>query len=249
MKNSLVNNHRLFPMVGWLTRGLVSKMTSFHFHLEIYQKKYPVLYLHDGQNVFTSGFSLSGMEWRLDETVTELIFQEKMKEIIMVAVYHSENSTNEYSPKHQGNEYADFLINTIKPWIDQKYRTKPNKENTAVLGSSMGGIISFNMGWEHSNVFSMTGCLSPAFMVDRNEVVKRIKKSKNIPNFKFSIQNGTEELEAQFQPSITKLIKYLNKKGYKEDSDYLYRIYDGAYHTESAWAIQVKDTLLFFFGL
>jgi len=49
-------------MVGWLTRGLVSKMTSFHFHLEIYQKKYPVLYLHDGQNVFTSGFSLSGME-------------------------------------------------------------------------------------------------------------------------------------------------------------------------------------------
>ena len=113
----------------------------------------------------------------MDETVTELIFQEKMKEIIMVAVYHSENSTNEYSPKHQGNEYADFLINTIKPWIDQKYRTKPNKENTAVLGSSMGGIIC----WEHSNVFSMTGCLSLAFMVDRNEIVKRIKKIKKYP--------------------------------------------------------------------
>ncbi len=212
-------------------------------------KKYPVLYLHDGQNVFTSGLSLSGEEWKLDETVTELISQEKMKEIIMVAAYHGENRTAEYSPKHQGNDYADFLINTIKPWIDQQYRTNPTKENTAVLGSSMGGIISFHLGWEYSNIYSMAGCLSPAFLVDRNEIVKRIKKSKDKPDTKFTIQNGTEELEAQFQPAINKMVKYLNKKGYKEDSDYLYRIYDGAYHTESSWAAQVKDTLLFFFGL
>jgi len=212
-------------------------------------KRYPVLYLHDGQNVFTSDFSLSGKEWRLDETVTALIADQKIEEIIMVAVYHGENRTAEYSPKHNGNDYADFLVSTIKPWIDKQYRTKPTRENTAVLGSSMGGIISFHLGWEYSNVFSMAGCLSPAFLVDRSEIVKRVKNSKYIPDFKFTIQNGTEELEAQFQPSINKMIKYLTKKGYNKGSDYLYRIYDGAYHTESAWADQVNETLLFFFGL
>ncbi len=212
-------------------------------------KRYPVLYLHDGQNVFTVGFSLSGQEWRLDETVTALIAEQKIEEIIMVAIYNGENRTAEYSPKHQGNEYADFLIHTIKPWIDQNYRTMPEREHTAVLGSSMGGIISFHLGWKYNQIFSMVGCLSPAFLVDRNEIVKRVKKSKENPDFKFTIQNGTEELEARFQPSINKMIKYLKKKGYKENSDYLYRIYDGAYHSESAWAQQVRDTLLFFFGI
>lgn len=212
-------------------------------------KRYPVLYLHDGQNVFTSGLSLSGEEWKLDETVTALIAEQKIEEIIMVAVYHGENRTAEYSPKHQGNDYGEFLIHTVKPWIDTEYRTKSEKEYTAILGSSMGGIISFHLGWEYSNVFSMVGCLSPAFLIDNNEIVKRVKKAKNKPYFKFTIQNGTEELEAQFQPSINKIIKYLTKKEYKNNYDYLYRIYDGAYHTESAWAIQVKDTLLFFFGL
>jgi len=71
-------------------------------------KRYPVLYLHDGQNAFTSGLSLSGEEWKLDETVTKLIDQQKIEEIIMVALYNGENRTGEYSPKHQGNAYADF---------------------------------------------------------------------------------------------------------------------------------------------
>jgi predicted alpha/beta superfamily hydrolase len=212
-------------------------------------KRYPVLYLHDGQNVFTSGLSLSGEEWKLDETVTKLIDQQKIEEIIMVALYNGENRTGEYSPKHQGNDYADFLIQTIKPWIDQIYRTLTDPDHSAVLGSSMGGIISFHLGWEHSNVFSMVGCLSPAFLVDRNEIVKRVKKSKNKPDFKFTIQNGTEELEAELQPSINKMIKYLKKKGYKENTDYLYKIYDGNHHTQKAWAKQVNDTLLFFFGI
>ncbi len=212
-------------------------------------KRYPVLYLHDGQNAFTSGLSLSGEEWKLDETVTKLIDQQKIEEIIMVALYNGENRTGEYSPKHQGNAYADFLIQTIKPWIDQTYRTQNESEHTAVLGSSMGGIISFHLGWEHSNIFSMVGCLSPAFLVDRNEIINRVKKSKESPNFKFTIQNGTEELEAELQPSINKMIKYLKKKGYKENTDYLYKIYDRNNHTEKAWAQQVRDTLLFFFGI
>ena len=212
-------------------------------------KRYPVLYLHDGQNVFAAGFSLSGQEWGLDETVTALIAEQKIEEIIMVAVYNNKNRTAEYSPKRRGNDYAEFLIFTIKPWIDQNYRTIPEREHTAVLGSSMGGIISFHLGWKYHQIFSMAGCLSPAFLVDNNEIVKRVKKTKENPDLKFTIQNGTEELEARFQPSINKMIKYLKKKGYKENSDYLYRIYDGAHHSEGAWAQQVRDTLLFFFGI
>jgi|TARA_B100001971_G_scaffold196046_1_gene203464 predicted alpha/beta superfamily hydrolase len=244
--NLIVHENMYSPQLDNFRTVLVWLPPSYEINED---KKYPVLYLHDGQNVFSPGFSLSSEEWKLDETVSQLIEVEKIEEIIMVAIYHGNDRTKEYSPKHNGGKYSDFIIETIKPMIDQSYRTKIEREYTAVLGSSMGGIISFHLGWEYNNVFSMAGCLSPAFLVDKNEIVKRVQESKEKPNFRFTIQNGTEDLEAKFQPSINKMIQYLNNKGYKEGNDYLYKIYNGDSHTESAWSKQVIDTLLFFFSI
>ncbi len=111
-------------------------------------KKYPVLYMHDGQNVFDDSTSFSG-EWGVDETLDTL--EIKTKEVIVVAIDNGgDKRMNEYSPydmdrfgKGEGDLYVDFLVNTLMPYINRNYRTKKYGRNTFVAGSSMGGLISF----------------------------------------------------------------------------------------------------------
>jgi len=209
------------------------------------EKRYPVLYLHDGQNIFAPIGSLSGEEWNLDETATRLMAENKMNEIIMVGIDNNAQRTAEYSPVHLGEKYSQFLIETVKPYIDEKYRTLPGASNTAIAGSSMGGIISFHLGWEYSDVFTMAGCFSPAFLVDENEIVTRVETAEDHPeNSKFIIFNGTEALEDQLLPAIESMKTALDKKGFPV----YYKIFEGAYHTEKDWAVQAEEMFIYFFG-
>lgn len=134
------------------------------------KKTYPVLYMQDGQNVFddaTSGFG----EWGVDEGLDGL--GAKHKEIIVVAVDNGgDKRLNEYSPydmekygKGEGDQYVDFLMQTLKPYIDKHYRTKKDEKNTFVAGSSMGGLISFYAILKHPEVFGGAGVFSPAFWI------------------------------------------------------------------------------------
>jgi predicted alpha/beta superfamily hydrolase len=150
------------------------------------RKKYPVLYMHDGQNVFdalTSGFG----EWGVDEALDSL--GPRHKEIIVVAVDHgSEKRMNEYSPfdmqrfgKGEGDLYVDFLAKTLKPFIDRRYRTLRNEENTFVAGSSMGGLISFYAILKYPKTFGGAGVFSPSFWIApqlKNIDPKKAKKVK-----------------------------------------------------------------------
>lgn len=147
-------------------------------------RRFAVLYLHDGQNVFSSAGTNVGFgwgNWRLDNTVDQLCRAGKMQEIIMVAVDNSPARLNEYSglldlsgPGGQTNasatngkspfgNYAAFLIEELKPKIDHEYRTRPGPANTGVMGSSMGGICSLALAWAHPEVFGGAASLSGAF--------------------------------------------------------------------------------------
>lgn len=134
------------------------------------KKMYPVLYMQDGQNVFddaTSGFG----EWGVDEALDSL--GAKHKEIIVVAIDNGgDKRLNEYSPydmekygKGEGDQYVDFLVQTLKPFIDKHYRTKKDERNTFVAGSSMGGLISFYAILKYPEVFGGAGIFSPAFWI------------------------------------------------------------------------------------
>lgn len=134
------------------------------------KKMYPVLYMQDGQNVFddaTSGFG----EWGVDEALDSL--GAKHKEIIVVAIDNGgDKRLNEYSPydmekygKGEGDQYVDFLVQTLKPFIDKHYRTKKDERNTFVAGSSMGGLISFYAILKYPEVFGGAGTFSPAFWI------------------------------------------------------------------------------------
>ncbi len=212
-------------------------------------ERYPVLYMHDGQNLFDPNTSTLGFDWRVDEIATDLITTGKMKEIIIVGVYNTDQRTAEYSPMHLGPMYARFLIEELKPFIDAQYRTLTGPDNTAVMGSSMGGIISFDLTWEHPEVFGMAGCMSSAFLVDGNEILKRVAKVDDPPlNVKFYLDNGTLDVDHDLVPGFHKMTKLLREKGYSEGVNLLVFEDEGATHNEMAWSNRVHRPLLFFFG-
>jgi predicted alpha/beta superfamily hydrolase len=162
------------------------------------RKKYPVMYMHDGQNVFdaaTSGFG----EWGVDETLDTLGPQ--VGEMIVVAVDNGgDKRLNEYSPydmaeygRGEGNAYVDFLVNTLRPYINKHYRTKKCGKHTFVAGSSMGGLISFYAILKYPKLFGGAGVFSPAFWITpqlKNIDPKQAKKVKGKIYFFAGQQEG-----------------------------------------------------------
>ena len=168
-------------------------------------KRYPVLYLNDGQNVFTSGgvdIAFGWGNWALDRTADELVEAKKMQEIIMVAVDNSRtrfleyngrvNVTNRVTPFEN---YSAFLVEELKPYIDREFRTKPDAAHTGIMGSSLGGICSVALAWQHPEVFGQAACLSGAFQVDQTNFLDRVLapyRGKPKP-FRLYIDSGVKD--------------------------------------------------------
>lgn len=156
-------------------------------------RRYPVLYLHDGQNIFsTAGTNIAfgWGSWQLDQTADKLARAGKMQEIIMVAVDNSTNRYHEYygslsssrtrttiSPPTAFENYAAFLITELKPQIDHDYRTKSDAANTGVMGSSLGGICSIELAWEHPEIFGRAASLSGSFQMERANFLNNVLKN------------------------------------------------------------------------
>ena len=150
------------------------------------QRRYAVLYLHDGQNVYTSAgtnVAFGWGNWALDKTADDLSGAGKMQEIILVAVDNSRARYAEYCGVHHAagattntsfENYTDFLIKELKPKIDARFRTRPEAANTGVMGSSMGGIGSLILGWEHPEIFGKAASISGAFMVEQTNFLKTV---------------------------------------------------------------------------
>jgi predicted alpha/beta superfamily hydrolase len=207
------------------------------------KKYYPVLYMHDGQNIMDPKTSYTGIDWRVDETLTRLIKENKIKETIVIGVYNTEDRLDEYSDSEIGGNYISFLIEELKPFIDSEYRTLTDKNNTAVMGSSMGGLISFLIAWNHSEVFSKAGCMSSSFYYNHGKAIKMVKNySGPKKNIKIYLDHGEDAL-AEGQ----KMFCLLTKKGYFIGSDIDYYNASGAMHNEKAWADRLERPLLFFF--
>lgn len=131
-------------------------------------KKYPVLYMHDGQNIFDE-YSAAFGEWGVDECMDSLI-KKGTRACIIIGIDNSPERMQEYNPyefkefgKGKGDQYIDFLVKTLKPFIDKHYRTLPSAENTLIAGSSMGGLISYYAMLKYPSVFGKAGIFSPAF--------------------------------------------------------------------------------------
>ncbi len=186
---------------------------------ETSKKTYPVLYMHDGQNLFTEHTAAFG-EWGVDEALDSLITRTR-KEVIIVGIDNGGDKRNtEYNPydhkqfgKGEGNEYVSFLANTLKPFIDKKYRTQKEPASTYVAGSSMGGLISLYAVAKYPNVFGGAGIFSPAFWTATPifDEVKNADWSKS--QVKLFFYAGGKESE-QMVPDMDKIINIIEQKGH-----------------------------------
>jgi len=207
-------------------------------------KNYPVLYMHDGQNLIDPKTAYAGKDWQVDETVTRLIKEYGIKEIIVVGINNSEERLEEYSDTEEGEKYRKFIIEELKPFIDSKYRTLSDNKNTAIIGSSMGGLVSFIIAWKYPEVFSMAGCMSSSFYYNDEKVFKMIDEYDGAKKkIKFYIDHGEDGLIRG-----QKMFCKLTQLGYVIGTDLDYFYARGAEHNESEWAKRLERPLLFFFG-
>jgi predicted alpha/beta superfamily hydrolase len=163
------------------------------------EARFPVLYVHDGQNVFSSAgpdVAFGWGSWELDRTMERLVSEGRMGEIMVVAVDNTPQRRWEYSgprrpragdPEEEGAQgtpyrsYVRFLVEELKPWVDQLYRTLPGPAHTAVLGSSLGGICSLALAWERPDVFGGAASLSGSFQIDGRWFLEEILGSHRGP--------------------------------------------------------------------
>ena len=122
--------------------------------------RYPVLYMADGQNLFDPRLAFTGVDWGVDEAVVRLVQRGVIPPLIVVGVWNSAERATEYSPWHRAGDYARFLIEELMPRVNAEFRTRTGPRNTAVMGSSMGGLLSFYLVTHHPETFGACGCLS-----------------------------------------------------------------------------------------
>jgi predicted alpha/beta superfamily hydrolase len=223
-------------------------------------RRYPVLYLHDGQNVFDAATSFAGVEWGVDETAQRLIRQRLIEPLIVVAAANTgEDRIHEYAPtaaridppkrkRSKGllRSYGRFLTEELKPFIDRKYRTKGGAEFTALGGSSLGGLATLTLGLWFPNYFSRLAVLSPSIWWDDcaiYDIVDEVDETKK-PSLKIWLDTGTHE--PGWERAST-LRDRLVEKGWRLHDDLHYLEVEGADHSEGAWAARIDPVLRFLF--
>jgi predicted alpha/beta superfamily hydrolase len=207
-------------------------------------RRYPVLYMHDGQNLFDRATGFAGQEWQVDETMQTLA-QEGL-EAIVVGIHHAgEQRLLEYNPfaapPRCGGRYLEFLVDTVKPVIDRDFRTLPGRAHTGILGSSMGGLISLYAFFHRPDVFGLSGVMSPSLWVNRFAIFQFVREAPATPG-RIYVDNGTREGTAEGLRDL------LLGKGYHLDQGAPTLMYvrdDGGEHTEAAWARRLPGALRF----
>ena len=217
------------------------------------KKKYPVIYMQDGQNLFNEATSFSG-EWKVDETLDELFAAGKESAIVVGIDNGGSERLNEYSPwknaKYGGGKgalYSDFLANTLKPYIDRTYRTKKQARNTVLAGSSMGGLISFYTGMKYPEKFGKLLIFSPSFWFADEEVNDFIRNNsqKKVRRTKFYFLAGKKE-SPEMVSDIKEMIPLIQRKGVPE-KNILTKFDAYGTHSERYWSMEFGSAYLWLF--
>jgi len=226
------------------------------------QQRYPVLYLHDGQNLFDRATAPFGVEWEVDETATKLIQQGKIEPLIIVGIWNTLDRIAEYTPcfdplYQQGgsaDEYLKVLVEEIKPIVDQTYRTRPDRQSTAIAGSSLGGLVSIYACQKHSQTFSQCAAMSPSLGWNQEALLKQIENQPtSISQTRFWIDMGTSEgSSAESQQAnvarVQRLVRAMESGGLVPGKDFKCLIVPDGRHHESAWGERFGEVLLFLYG-
>ncbi|MBE2274110.1 MAG: alpha/beta hydrolase [Flavobacteriales bacterium] len=203
-------------------------------------KTYPVIYMQDGQNLFDNATSFSG-EWQIDETLNNLFSQGDYGAIVVGIENGGSNRINEYTPWNnpqygggEGDQYMQFIAETLKPYVDSNYRTKSGAEYNALIGSSLGALISNYGGVKYSGVFSKIGSFSPAYWIVRDQFNNYIQTSTaNLSNMRIYFVAGSNE-SSTMASDIETVKNNLQAKGLKSTNT-LVKLDSYGQHNENYW--------------
>jgi predicted alpha/beta superfamily hydrolase len=210
-------------------------------------KRYPVLYMHDGQNLFDPSTAFTGYDWRVDEIADSLIRMKLIDEVIVVGLYNTPDRLAEYSDSPLGEAYLNFVVTVVKPMIDSAYKTKSDRKHTAVMGSSMGGLSSLIFAWKRPDVFGIVGALSTSFWYDDETTLKKIRDyAGHKKELRIYLDCGGREKE--LIGGYRRMVEILKKKGFKKGKDLEYHIDSKGVHSEHSWSKRVWKPLVFMFG-
>jgi predicted alpha/beta superfamily hydrolase len=218
-------------------------------------RRYPVLYMHDGQNLFDGATAfVPGQDWGVDEAAEVLIAAGRIMPIIIVAIDHAGDARGDeltptfdarYKSGGRGADYARMLIEELKPYVDANYRTRPDREWTGVGGASLGGLISLYLGLEHPEVFSRLALLSPSLWWDKRRLLMQVRKMETKLPLRIWLDIGTQEGSGTLY-NVRMLKNGLLRLGWTRD-DFKYIEAQGADHSERAWAQRIGPALEFLF--
>lgn len=223
------------------------------------KRRYPVLYMHDGQNVFDGMTSyIPNMEWRADEAAESLIRAGLIEPLIIVGVANAGmDRGNEYLPTRaklgqnevggNADKYGKFLTEEVMPYINKTYRTKTSAADTGLCGSSFGGVITMHLGLTRSDKFGKLGVVSPSVWWDNRILVKSVEALKKKLPLKVWLDIGTDEGGPGPVLDAGSLKNALVEKGWIEGKDLAYFVDPGAKHNEAAWAGRIDAILLFLY--
>jgi hypothetical protein len=246
--------------------------------------RHAVLYMHDGQNLFDKATAGYGMEWQIDETLDRLIREGKVRPTIVVGIWNTPKRLQEYVPakafRHLPGEYMDrvrglyggdplsdgylrFIVRELKPRIDRQFRVRTDARNTAIMGSSMGALISLYAVSEYPRLFGGAGMLSthwPLFLPadgDKSigdgdyEVVSSAFERYLWPalpapaSHKLYFDHGTETLDRIYARYQARIDRTVAARGYRRGVNWVSRNYPGQAHNELSWASRVEVPLRF----
>lgn len=211
-------------------------------------KHYPVLYMHDGQNLFDANTAAFGVEWEVDETFDHEIGNGRVEEAIVVGIDNTFDRIFEYSPTADplfggggGDLYLDFVEDTVKTYIDTIYRTIPDKHHTLMMGSSLGGLISFYAGWSRPHTFGRVGCMSSSFWWDGESLTVAVETHNGPrPAAVFYLDSGgISDGAAQ----TFRMRDALDGIGYEFGEDLFHWYEPFGSHNEASWAARLHIPL------
>jgi predicted alpha/beta superfamily hydrolase len=218
-------------------------------------RRFPVLYLHDGQNLFDGATAfIPGMDWHVGQTADHYIFEGRVEPLIIVGIYNAgKQRLQEYTPTRmprlgggRANRYARFLTEEVRPFLEHNYRVLGGMQNTGIGGSSLGGLVSLFLGLRMPQVFGKIAALSPSVWWNQRVILRFADAAPVDPRPRVWLDIGTRE-GPRIVEDVERFRDVLLRKGWRWEQDLHYERVLGAEHNEAAWAQRVGPFLQFLF--
>ncbi len=229
---------------------------------------FPVIYMHDGQNLFDPAIAFTGTDWGVDEAINRLTAKKVISGAIVVGVWNGALRWVDYMPQRltdlpegetvldfflqekggrpHSNRYLQFLVDEIKPFIDTNYRSLPDQAHTCIMGSSMGGLASLYALEIYPEVFGAAACLSTHWPAGGDLLVDDLAAHLPVPGIhRLYFDYGTATLDELYEPFQLRFDAQLQNAGYTRGRDWVTLKFEGAEHNEAAWRQRVEIPLRF----